>query len=30
VGGYGPESHLDVEPVCTTCHRQRALEQGEI
>lgn len=27
--GYAPEHHLDVEPVCTTCHRRRADVRGE-
>lgn len=27
--GYGAEHHLDVEAVCTTCHRSRADARGE-
>lgn len=28
--GYASEHHLDVEPVCTTCHRARCDERGEL
>lgn len=27
--GYAAEHHLDVEPVCTTCHHARAIARGE-
>lgn len=28
--GYAPEHHLDVESVCTTCHRSRCEARGEL
>lgn len=28
--GYAAEHHLDVEAVCTRCHRRRADERGEL
>lgn len=28
--GYAAEHHLHVEPVCTTCHRRRCDDRGEI
>lgn len=28
--GYAPESHLEVESVCTTCHRARCDARGEL
>jgi len=28
--GYAPEHHLDVEPVCTVCHRKRVDARGEL
>lgn len=28
--GYDAEHHLDVEPVCTLCHRRRADDRGEL
>lgn len=28
--GYAPEHHETVEIVCTKCHRQRAIDYGEI
>lgn len=27
--GYDAEHHLDVQPVCTTCHYARAIARGE-
>lgn len=26
IEGYGKESHLDVEVVCTICHKKRTME----
>lgn len=28
--GYAADKHLVVEPVCTTCHRARSEERGEV
>lgn len=28
--GYSAEHHMDVEPVCTTCHRARCETRGEL
>jgi hypothetical protein len=28
--GYAAEHHLDVEPVCTVCHRRRCTERHEL
>lgn len=28
--GYGEDKHYEVEAVCTTCHKKRSVERGEL